>query len=221
MWDIRILAGDGVTRANEWYVWPSIGTAPTGVRKMAPRRVRIDRCFGSMATSVYDNWSRSIELAPCPGWVDARVYGVGGDRVSPGATTRASNNPALAFTFSRSWQTQQNPPANAAHATRAASGACWTVLLVKDHVKWWDPCLSLNPARRTQTPRISSSSLSWVPIRWLINSRRMARVAPRRVPACSDVPRIWQWRGEAIFEYAPPMSFTPTKEDRDYANCVT
>lgn len=48
--------------------------------KMAPPRDRIDRCFGSMATSVYDKWSRSIGFAPRVS-SEAVVYGIAGEIV--------------------------------------------------------------------------------------------------------------------------------------------
>lgn len=141
--------------------------ASTVLRKMAPRRVRIDRCLGSMATSVYDNWSRSIELTPCPGWVNARLFTVSVVTAFPlGATTCASND-LRSRSRPPSWETRRAKRLlRTAHASRAASGACWTAVLVGDHVRWWDPRPSLDS--HTQTPRTPSSSLSWVTT-WIVN----------------------------------------------------
>lgn len=122
-------------------MWPSGGAAPTVTRwrnKMAPRGDRIDRCLGSMATSVYDNWSRSIELAPCPGRVEARLF-----TVSVVTAFLSARRRARGHVRARDERRAQNPSARTAHATRAASGACWTVLLVRNHVRWWDSLASL------------------------------------------------------------------------------
>jgi len=130
-----------------------------------------------------------------------------------GATTRVSNDFVFAFTFTLVTNAQ-NP-----FYKRCSARKKWRALDSVPSDITSGGATPLGFARYTQAPLTSSCSLSWVLTELLINLRffRSGRDidVPYFISTLSGVaPRIWQQRGEAIFEAV--SSFTPAKYDCDW-----